>query len=143
MGFQPKLANTPSAVSRTISFSSSRRGTTDSIALVSPSRARDSTAFRRTNQSSSDNASHPELFFIGHYISNQNLSKYRWTVDEPEDFVLIEKIYQSLYPLNKAFKMEDILRLMNKNPEMKLINQKIERNEGMKKSLIEDQEWLS
>ena len=86
---------------------------------------------------------HPELFFIGHYISNQNLSKYRWTVDEPEDFVLIEKIYQSLYPLNKAFKMEDILRLMNKNPEMKLINQKIERNEGMKKSLIEDEEWLS
>jgi len=39
--------------------------------------------------------------------------------------------------------MEDILRLMNKNPEMKLINHKIERNEGMKKSLIEDKEWAS
>ena len=86
---------------------------------------------------------HPELFFIGHYASNHNLSKYRWTVDEPEDFVLVEKIYQALYPLNKAFKMEDIFRLMNKNPEMKLINHKIERNKGMKKSLIADKEWVS
>ena len=86
---------------------------------------------------------HPELFFVGHYASNHNLSKYRWTVDEPEDFVLVEKIYQALYPLNKAFKMEDILQLMNNNPEMKLINHKIGRNEGMKKSLIEDKEWAS
>ena len=86
---------------------------------------------------------HPELFNIGHYKSDCNLSSYRWTVDEPEDFVLVEKIYQALYPLNKAFKMEDILQLMNNNPEMKLINHKIGRNEGMKKSLIEDKEWAS
>jgi spore coat polysaccharide biosynthesis protein SpsF len=86
---------------------------------------------------------HPEIFFTGCYVSHQNLSKYRWTVDEPEDFDLIEKIYHSLYYSNKAFKMKDILQLMDKNPKMEFINQKIERNEGMKKSFIDDKDSLS
>jgi hypothetical protein len=39
--------------------------------------------------------------------------------------------------------MKDILQLMDKNPKMEFINQKIERNEGMKKSLIDDKDSLS
>src|SRR5581483_5562848 len=56
-GFQPKLVSTPSTVSCTIVFSSSSRGSNGSIARLSPSRAKDSAALRRTSQSSSFNDS--------------------------------------------------------------------------------------
>src|SRR5438128_2162015 len=56
-GVQPRLDSAPSAVSRTMSFSSSSSGRRSSTARRSPRRASDSAAFRRTNQSSSRRAS--------------------------------------------------------------------------------------
>src|SRR3989441_1048669 len=56
-GVQPRLDSAPSAVSRTMSFSSSSSGRRSSTARRSPRRASDSAAFRRTNQSSSRSAS--------------------------------------------------------------------------------------
>src|SRR5438132_5636368 len=56
-GVQPRLDSAPSAVSRTMSFSSSSSGRRSSTARRSPRRASDSAAFRRTNQSSSPSAS--------------------------------------------------------------------------------------
>src|SRR5438128_1689992 len=52
-GTQPRLDSAPSAVSRTMSFSSSSSGRRSSTARRSPRRASDSAAFRRTNQSPS------------------------------------------------------------------------------------------
>lgn len=76
------------------------------------------------------------------FDSNEDLSGHRWTVDEPEDFVLIEKIYQNLYPTDPQFLTQDILNLLKKNPKLIKINTGIIRNEGLLKSLGSDKEFL-
>ena len=70
------------------------------------------------------------------------MSHLRWTVDEPEDFVLVEKIYQALYEKNPLFSTGDILNLLQKQPELTKINNSIIRNEGLEKSLQEDKVFL-
>jgi len=73
---------------------------------------------------------------------NQDLSHLRWTVDEPEDFILVEKIYQALYKKNPFFLTNDILNLLKEIPSLSNINDKFIRNEGLEKSLKEDKEFL-
>ena len=73
---------------------------------------------------------------------NQDLSHLRWTVDELEDFILVEKIYQALYKKNPLFVTNDILNLFKKIPSLANINDKFIRNEGLEKSLKEDKEFL-
>ena len=63
----------------------------------------------------------------------------RWTVDEPQDFEFIKRIYEKLYPQEKDFGMKDILQLLERHPELKEINAGIQRNEGLQKSLREDE----
>lgn len=82
--------------------------------------------------------SHPELFRLGSYKADVDYSNLRWTVDEPEDFQLIQTIYEELYPENPAFTSEDVLTLLTKRPEFKTINVKFRRNEGLEKSLREE-----
>lgn len=81
-------------------------------------------------------------FNIGSFVCYKNLSHLRWTVDEPEDFILVEKIYQKLYKNNPNFLTSDILKLIEKNVELETINNHFLRNEGLKKSLKEDEEFL-
>ena len=64
----------------------------------------------------------------------------RWTLDEPADLELIEKIYEHFITLGKEdFATEDILRFLEKNPQLEDINSMIGRNEGLQKSLNNDQ----
>ena len=77
-------------------------------------------------------------FKIGSVTSPTDLSLHRWTVDEAEDFELVSKIYESLYPAKPAFSMEDILALLARNPEWKQVNACISRNEGYQKSIAKE-----
>ena len=81
---------------------------------------------------------HPELFRIGIYKNTADMSGLRWTVDEPRDFEFVTRVYEELYPGNPEFTSQDILELLERMPELSLINTGIERNEGMKKSLLQD-----
>lgn len=80
----------------------------------------------------------PDRYRVGHYKNTEDLSHLRWTVDEPEDFDLINKIYEELYPFKPNFRMVDILNLLQQKPEWLTINKQFERNEGFIKSLHED-----
>lgn len=64
----------------------------------------------------------------------------RWTVDEPEDFELIKAIYQHFYDGDRLcmFTYGDILEFLDENPQLRRLNNKIARNEGLTKSLQED-----
>jgi glutamate-1-semialdehyde 2,1-aminomutase len=84
---------------------------------------------------------HPDRYRIGHYKNTEDLSHLRWTVDEPEDFELVTRIYEALYPVNPEFRMIDVLALLQQRPDLAAINQKYERNEGLKKSLNEDRRY--
>jgi spore coat polysaccharide biosynthesis protein SpsF len=77
----------------------------------------------------------PELFRQGLWRNALDLSNYRWTVDEPADFELITKIYQALYPKNPRFRTDDVLALLQKEPQLQTINARYMRNEGYQKSL--------
>ncbi len=86
---------------------------------------------------------HVDEFRCGQVICPQNLNRMRWTVDEPKDFEFIQQVYASLYPVNVDFTMEDILNLMNKVPDLQLINKSIMRNEGLQISLQKEQKAIS
>jgi len=84
----------------------------------------------------------PEEFNNKIFELSQDLSHFRWTVDEPEDFILVEKIYQALYIENPFFLTSDILNLFQEMPDLVFINSKFIRNEGLEISLRADKEFL-
>ena len=86
---------------------------------------------------------HPEIFTLDNYANNQDLSQMRWTVDEAEDFHFVTEVYKNLYSSKANFTMDDILTLLDDRPDIVAINTFITRNEGSKKSLIEDKTFLS
>ena len=68
-----------------------------------------------------------------------NLHDERWTIDEPEDYMFIKNIYQYFYQKGQEdFDSVDILNYLNKNPEVREINQGFIRNEGLLISLKND-----
>ncbi|NDI84638.1 cytidylyltransferase domain-containing protein [Undibacterium crateris] len=80
-----------------------------------------------------------DRFKVHHVHAREDLSHLRWTVDNPEDFELVSRIYFNLYRQNPHFTTEDVLALISKEPELFNINQHLERNEGLQKSLQNDQ----
>ncbi len=83
-------------------------------------------------------AKHKELFKLGLFRNNIDLSHLRWTVDELDDFDLIVKIYENLNPISDFFSMENVLCFLDRNPELKTYNTHYKRNEGYMKSLKKD-----
>lgn len=71
----------------------------------------------------------PDLFTINQIYFTKDLSKYRWTVDTPEDLELIRLIIENLYPNHPRFGLEDIVSLVEEHPEWTLINQHIKQKE--------------
>lgn len=80
----------------------------------------------------------PQIFKLGSFKNNTDLSKLRWTVDEQLDYELICKIYENLYPFNPRFVTKDILNFVNSN-SLDSYNTMYSRNEGYTKSLKNDQ----
>jgi len=60
---------------------------------------------------------------------NEDLSAMRWTVDEPDDFAVIEKIFQHFHP-RTDFTWVEVLNLHRHRPDIFIINRHINRNEG-------------
>lgn len=82
--------------------------------------------------------SHPEIFKIGSFENTQDLSSLRWTVDEAEDLEFVRAVFSRMNG-NRYFSMSDILEILTKEPELKKINQTFKRDEGLQKSLNEDE----
>ncbi len=59
----------------------------------------------------------------------QDLSALRWTVDEPADFAVIEKVFQYFHP-RTDFSWTEVLDLQTQRPSIFKINENINRNEG-------------
>jgi spore coat polysaccharide biosynthesis protein SpsF len=58
----------------------------------------------------------PGRFRIANLECDPPLGDLRWTVDTPEDFAFVERVYQALYPTNPAFLSEDVARLTQNDP---------------------------
>lgn len=80
---------------------------------------------------------HPELFKIENILNDDDLSDLRWTLDEKEDFEFISKIY-SYFPESNTFSTQNVLDVLDENPDLLNINDKFKRDEGLEKSLKND-----
>jgi len=70
---------------------------------------------------------HPEQFRLRNVESGLDpaLRDYRLTVDTPEDFVLVQAVYEELYPSNPAFGLREILELFERRPDLPALNSSV------------------
>lgn len=80
----------------------------------------------------------PDIFSTFRYDLNEDMSKYRLTVDYPKDFEVIKAIINDLYTKNPAFCMTDIINYMEENKNIVEINSEIEGNQGWKSAFEND-----
>lgn len=63
-----------------------------------------------------------EKFNNANLLHNENLSHYRWTIDTNTDYLMAREVYENLYKENEIFKLNDILDLLKRYPEIAEIN---------------------
>jgi spore coat polysaccharide biosynthesis protein SpsF len=49
-------------------------------------------------------------------------SAMRWTVDYPEDYDFVRRVFAALYPVNPVFGANDVYRLLEAHPEIAALN---------------------
>ncbi len=77
----------------------------------------------------------PSLFKSGHISSKEDLSHYRLTVDNPEDFEVIKFLMETV-GTDAGYKT--YVETLDKNPDIINKNAHIKRYEGLKKSIKND-----
>lgn len=78
---------------------------------------------------------HPQRFRRDNVEHEVNLGHHRWTVDNEEDFELVRRIIEALYPSKPLFLMADVLAFLAAHPDVADVNRHIKRNEGFIRSL--------
>src|SRR5665213_460225 len=68
-------------------------------------------------------------FSCGNFANSIDVSKERWTVDEPEDLELIRAIFHKFEPRHD-FGWREIMDLCDQSPELFNVNRHLIRNEG-------------
>jgi len=82
---------------------------------------------------------HPDIFQIIRVENKINDSRYRFSVDEKEDFLVVKAIIENLYTgQNNYFTVNNIKRFFDTHPSIYELNAHIIRNEGLLKSLKAD-----
>jgi spore coat polysaccharide biosynthesis protein SpsF len=72
---------------------------------------------------------HPDLFSLHTQTNNEDFSNYRWTLDTPDDWKLIETIYLNLCHECEIFTTDQVLALFRSNPELLEINCHVKQKE--------------
>jgi glutamate-1-semialdehyde 2,1-aminomutase len=71
-----------------------------------------------------------EKFSQFNFTNDLDCSEKRWTVDEPEDFEVVQKVYEYFHPC-LDFSWLDVLDLNKKHPEWFMSNLHLARNQGL------------
>jgi spore coat polysaccharide biosynthesis protein SpsF len=75
----------------------------------------------------------PDKFNLKNLRAAENYNAERWTLDEPDDYGFLRAVYDGIG--KTFFGMEDVLRFLERNPDIRRLNQGIARNEGLLKSM--------
>lgn len=71
----------------------------------------------------------PDMFKIGNILSEKPLAHYRWTIDNKEDYDMVNAIYRKRQGKNKnILLMNEILDILKQNPKIAEINSKVKRS---------------
>jgi len=76
-----------------------------------------------------------QLFRCGNLVSHKSYPKVRLTVDHRDDYLLVTKIYESLYSQHKPFLLGEVVDLLKKNPELLEINRRVSESMSYKEVL--------
>jgi spore coat polysaccharide biosynthesis protein SpsF len=71
----------------------------------------------------------PERYRLKSLTMQPNLSHLRWTVDTAEDFELVRRVLETLYPRKPAFEMADVLALLAEHPDWLAINRHVRQKQ--------------
>lgn len=71
---------------------------------------------------------HPERFQIIDYTCADDFSNHRWTLDTPEDYRLLSRIFASTTHADRL-RLPDVIELMNLHPDWMALNAHIEQKE--------------
>ena len=71
-----------------------------------------------------------DKFKIGNVSNDRQLSFYRWTIDNQEDYEMVKAIYakRKKNTSKEIMLMDEILDILEKNPEISLINSQVKRS---------------
>lgn len=61
-------------------------------------------------------------FKLGSVENDEDLSRWRLTVDFPQDLALIRRVYEALYPSDPQFSFGEIRALLEREPELARLN---------------------
>lgn len=70
---------------------------------------------------------HPERYRLRNVASPVDLSHHRWTVDTPEDYELVGRLFDHLMPTRPNFTLADVLAVLEVHPDWMAINQHIQQ----------------
>jgi spore coat polysaccharide biosynthesis protein SpsF len=85
---------------------------------------------------------HPEEFNNSVLENETDDGRYRITVDQKEDFLVVKAVLENLYKEKaKYFTISDIKSFLDAHPEIYNLNAHIVRNEGLLKSLKQDENF--
>ena len=71
----------------------------------------------------------PDIFKIGNVSNEKDLSFLRWTIDNREDYDMVNEIYAQRDKNNNGILlMDEILGILEENPRITLINSKVKRS---------------
>lgn len=70
----------------------------------------------------------PNRYTILRLNPEKNLANYRLNLDYIEDYYFLKKLFESLYPTNPFFTLEDIIQWLNQHPDILKINSKYKTN---------------
>lgn len=60
-------------------------------------------------------------------LKGKDLSSYRLTVDTPEDFELIRRILEAVYPKSSDFTLADVMKVLLEHPDWNELNRHVEQ----------------
>lgn len=78
------------------------------------------------------------MFNIGNFSNEKDLSHYRWTLDEYPDYKVISFIYNELERTKLYGNMDEILEIFKRNRDLHSVNNQFERNEGYLRSILKE-----
>ena len=70
---------------------------------------------------------HPERYRLRNVASPVDLSQHRWTVDTPEDYALVGRLFDHLMSTHPHFTQADVLALLDQHPDWIALNQHIQQ----------------
>ena len=82
--------------------------------------------------------SNPSKFKIGSVLYQEDLSRYRFTLDEADDYAFLQEVFTILKKKGQFGYLNEIIQILKENPNILRINNHIQRNEGLATSRHED-----